>query len=339
MTIAVYVGSRANFGRLKCLLDEIIGRNLTLHIIEGSYKIPDEYRSFVKVNIDSAMLSDTNENMVRTVAITTLESIGYFKNNKPDFFIVHGDRFENLGPTIAASYMCIPIGHIEAGDKSGNIDDKVRNAITALADACFAISTEAEVNCMSTGKPTFLTGSPGIDLAKKFDEEEARAIDTKYYLVAYNPCPEDDFMELVEAVKELSKDELVFWVNPNIDPGNKALLKEIHKLEETHNIEFLKDIGPLGFMKLIDNCVVLIGNTSTGIKEGAYLGVPFLLVGDRQKGRKVAGNVVQCRCKKHEILSKINLCFDVGYVQSTYFGDGTASQKIMDIVERWVNNG
>jgi UDP-hydrolysing UDP-N-acetyl-D-glucosamine 2-epimerase len=339
MIIAVYVGSRANFGRLKCVLDEIIGREHILHIIEGSYKIPNEYRPFVKVTIDSAMMNDTNENMARTVSLTTLESIAYFKRCKPDFFLIHGDRFENLGPATAASYIGIPIGHIEAGDVSGNIDDKVRNAITALSDVCFAVSSAAEINCLTIGKPTFLTGSPGIDLVKKIDDEDIRPVQIKYYLVAYNPCPGENFGELIEAVKAISEEETVFWVNPNIDPGNKTLLKEIHKLENNYNVEFLKDIGPLGFLRLMKNCEVMLGNSSAGIKEGAYLGVPFLLIGNRQNGRKTAANTVRCRCNKFEILSKLQLCFTQNYEPSNYFGDGTASQKIIDVVERWVNNG
>jgi UDP-hydrolysing UDP-N-acetyl-D-glucosamine 2-epimerase len=335
MRIAVYVGSRANFGRLKCLLDEIIGRNHILDLIEGSFTIPDEYKQYVKVTIDSAMYNDTKANMGRTSAITTLEAISYFQSNKPDFYLVHGDRFENLGPTLAASYLSIPVGHIEAGDISGNIDNKIRYAITAMADLCFPISKKAAIRCEKMGKTFVCTGSPGIDLAKKVDEDGMFMSDKPYVLVVYNPCEQDDCMEFINAIKSISELSSVLWINPNADPGNKAILKEIHRLENTCDVEFLKDIGPQGFINLMNNCDLLIGNTSAGIKEGAFLGVPYLLVGDRQKGRDTTVNVIRAKCNRFEILSKFDRAKTLSFESRVDFGNGNASKLIVDAVERW----
>jgi UDP-N-acetylglucosamine 2-epimerase len=130
----------------------------------------------------------------------------------------------------------------------------------------------------------------------------------------------------------LSKDNRIIWVNPNIDPGYKSILKKVHSC---NNIEFVKDLNTSTFLKVLASCTALIGNTSAGIKEGAFLQVPYILVGDRQVGREVDVNVRRIDCSMVTILAAINSIASNKYrcYKETIFGYGYASDKAIRIIK------
>lgn len=333
--ILIWIGSRANYGRLYKLIEMLIAIGYEIGIIQGSYEIED-FKENVVLKLDNDMRNDTPENMVISSSIVA-QGVAHFIKSlkvKPRLAIVHADRFENLGFAYAMSYVSIPLLHTEGGEDSGNIDDKIRDAISALADYHCVTTKDSEITLRTKSlNNVYFTGSPAIDYVKSLRLSRNENTIGDYYLVLYNPCPEDNMMLFVKAIEELAKIHKIIWVNPNVDPGSKDILKYIHKL----NVEFVKNLRPHEYYKLLNGAKLLIGNTSSGIKEGAYLGVPYILVGNRQSNRETCSNVFLTDCDVDSIVKAV---IDVKNCTIEYcgkFGVGNASKNMVKVIEGIVN--
>lgn len=333
--VSIFVGSRANFFRLRSITEELINAKYDVEIIQGYFELP-EFQEYVKLKSDTLMYYDTEYNMVNTEALLSQQVSTFFRISRPDLAIVHGDRYETLGYAKASAYMNIPLCHLEAGDTSGNIDDKIRWAITALSDYHFSVSEESYNKLVKAGyNKVYNIGSPALDVVKQWmNKNEKRAYAFKYILVLYHPCAEDNFAEFFSAIQSL--DEAVIWVNPNVDPGNKKMLKVIHS-----RYTVTKNLSPHEFLNVLAHCKYMLGNSSAGIKEASFLGVPYILVGDRQKGREIDSNVITCKCKALDILSvteKVKDLKDLKVKPSNKFGCGDSGKKFIDILKGVIFN-
>jgi UDP-hydrolysing UDP-N-acetyl-D-glucosamine 2-epimerase len=269
------------------------------------------------------------------MALTTgilLQQVSHVLNEiKPDLVVVHGDRYEVLACATAASYMNIPILHTEGGEQTGCIDDKVRNAITALADYHCAVTMDATKRLYDlVGKieNIYTTGSPAIDAVLEADLEDDRT--EPYMLVLHHPntTSEESIEPLIDAIA-VHNDIKVVWVNPNVDAGSHDMLKKIHK----QNVEFQKDLSPSEYYRLLANAKVAIGNSSSFIKEGCFLGVPAVIIGDRQDRREHGDNVVFATNDTAEILLAISRAKKLNPKLSYKFGTGNAAQKIVEVIK------
>jgi UDP-hydrolysing UDP-N-acetyl-D-glucosamine 2-epimerase len=336
-TIYVFIGSRANLGRLTSLVNRLkADKDINVKLITGSYNVKAFPPEDVEFSIDGLLYHDTDNNMAQTVAIMTSNLSNYLSQHRPDAAIVHADRYENLAFAIACSYNNIPLIHTEGGEVSGNIDNKVRNAISSLADYHLVATERAKHRLSKMYTNVYNVGSPAIDYVTSIEAGlEYPLCLTHFILVLYHPCKEDDYIEFIEAVKELSKIDKIVWINPNADPGNIALLRKIRRLK---NIDFLVNLQPEVYYNYLYNCTLLLGNTSSGIKEGGYLGVPYVLVGDRQKHREVAANVIRVGCHKDMITKTVNTISVGRFKKTVMFGSGKASEKMHKIIKGILND-
>jgi UDP-hydrolysing UDP-N-acetyl-D-glucosamine 2-epimerase len=322
MKVCFFIGSRANWGRLKSVVAEMFKAHEVFIIIGASgYKLDIPYPHIILPN-----LIENNDCMSMAVTTGLLASqIAPFLNQlKPAVMVIHGDRYECLGAAMAASYMNIPLAHTEGGEKTGTIDDKVRNSITALSDIEFVVTKKSAYG-VGPYKVAHIVGSTALD-----GLQYSQFMDD-YAVILHHPNTADpeDITPLIEAVESLDMPKV--WVNPNVDAGSKAMLKKIHQLPD---VQFQKDLPPDQYISLIRKCRVLIGNTSSMIKEGAFLGIPSVLVGNRQMGRETGANVVHSPMSKDMILKMIYLQLKHGrYEQDLRFGDGHASEKIRKVLE------
>jgi UDP-hydrolysing UDP-N-acetyl-D-glucosamine 2-epimerase len=271
---------------------------------------------------------DSCASMAKTTSILTSDMATIFSNDKPDCVLIHADRYEMLAVAIAASYLNIPILHSEGFEDTGTIDDKVRYAISSLADIHFVTTRSALL------KSDFYHGVKGkahVVGSTALDGLTYTSFMGDYAVILHHPNTTDpeDITPLIEAVESLDMPKV--WVNPNVDAGSKTMLKKIHQLPD---VQFQKDLPPDKYINLIRKCRVLIGNTSSMIKEGAFLGIPSVLVGNRQMGRETGTNVVHSPMSKDVILEMIYLQLKHGrYEQDLRFGDGHASERIRKILE------
>jgi len=235
---------------------------------------------------------------------------------KPDLIILTGDRIETLCFCITASYMNIPIAHIQAGDKSGHIDDLARASIAKFSHLHFAPSIEACKRLKFWGedeKRIFLTGAPQLDdiqnqlknLNNNFEDKFFR----DYYLVIFHPVLnelESISQQISNLLKAINKSKInVKWIYPNNDMGYDKIYKKIIK-NRNKKIEIIPNYERSDFLKILKNSKGIIGNSSSGIIEAPSFKIPVINIGTRQKGRPQSHNIVNCNYSYIEILKKIN---------------------------------
>jgi GDP/UDP-N,N'-diacetylbacillosamine 2-epimerase (hydrolysing) len=229
------------------------------------------------------------------------------KKIEPELVILTGDRIETLAFCITCSYMNIPIAHVQAGDKSGHIDDLARSAIAKFAHIHFAPSKEACVRLKKWGeknKRIFFTGAPQLD-----DIKLKRCSSKKFYLVIFHPVLNEQnkikmqLNSLIDAITETNSN--VVWIYPNTDMGFNIIISRLKKMKNK-NIKLVSNLERSKFLKLLNKSSGIIGNSSSGIIEASMFKKPVINIGNRQNGRPQSINIVNTNYKKKNIIKKIN---------------------------------
>jgi len=367
--IAVVVTARPSYSRIKTVLSAIQEHaDLELQLVVAASALLDRYGSAVNYiekdgfNITAKVFNVLEgENLTaaaKTTGIGILELSTVFDNLKPDIVITVADRFETMATAIAASYMNIPLAHIQGGEVTGNIDEKVRHAITKLADYHFVASESAQERVIKLGedsKMVFNTGCPSIDLALEIRNSKTLPFDPyeKYGGVGAKPNLSNGYLVVMqhpvtteykdsrkhveatlEAIYKLNKPTLWFW--PNVDAGADGTSTGIRAFREQHNlpnVHFFKNMEGKDFLQLLKHSNCLIGNSSVGIRECAYLGVPVVNIGSRQNRRDRGGNSVDVDYSQKEIEEAITaIVKNDKIVSSSIYGDGKAGIKIAELL-------
>jgi len=299
-----------------------------------------------------ALEGDNRVVKAKTAGLGIVEFATMFNDLKPDLVVVRGDRFEVLSAATAAAYMNIPLAHIEGGDITGTLDESVRHAITKLAHLHIATNEAARERLLRMGedpRSVFNFGSPDVEVAETFARAENGASELAatgsgalvdpgedFVMVMYHPVWSEALEsgtlarrteELLAVVHSLGMQALWFW--PNADVGSEEIsrtLRVFHDQTGEHHIRFMRYLPPRSFISLLARARLLIGNSSAGIKECSYLGVPVVNIGTRQRGRQRAGNVLDVADESGAIRAAIEEQLAVGrYAPSElYRADGTA---------------
>jgi UDP-hydrolysing UDP-N-acetyl-D-glucosamine 2-epimerase len=299
-----------------------------------------------------ALEGDNRVVKAKTAGLGIVEFATMFNDLKPDLVVVRGDRFEVLSAATAAAYMNIPLAHIEGGDVTGTLDESVRHAITKLAHLHIATNEQARERLLRMGedpRAVFNFGSPDIEVARTFAREtegvrevgetgSGALIDASedFIMVMYHPVWSEAeergalarrTEELLGVVHALGIPALWFW--PNADLGSEEIshaLRVFHDQTHGHRLRFMRYLPPRSFISLLARSRLLVGNSSAGIKECSYLGVPVVNIGSRQRGRERAENVLDVEHESAAIRSAIEQQLAVGrYAPSElYHADGTA---------------
>ncbi len=319
--------------------------DVDLHIVLGGVVLSDKYASHTfnvrRIlendgfgNIHEAYFNVDGDHPIvkaKTIGLGIVEFSSILHDIQPDLMVVRGDRFEVLAAAVAAAYMNIPIAHIEGGDISGTLDESVRHAITKLAHIHFATNEPARERILRMGEDAryvFNFGSPDIEVilqAEKqgidtideaaFDQAGSGtqfSLDEKYVMVMYHPVNtelgslSENTKKLLSAVQRLDMPVVWFW--PNFDAGAEYISHELRMFKEktvNHKVKFLRYLPPRQFLSLLTKTECLIGNSSAGIKECSYLGIPVVNVGSRQNNRLRAENVLDCGNDSDEIYEVI----------------------------------
>jgi UDP-hydrolysing UDP-N-acetyl-D-glucosamine 2-epimerase len=263
-----------------------------------------------------------------------------------------------MATAVAASYMNIPVAHVQGGEVTGSIDEKVRHAVTKLADIHLVSTEKAKERVLRMGEEpqrVHVTGCPSIDLAAKvlerpeldFDPIERYGgvgdrIDPKagYLVVMQHPVTteyqqaRDHATETLFAVLELGLPVLWFW--PNVDAGSDGTSKAIRAFREQErpaNMHFFKNMAPTDFLRVLYNSRCLIGNSSVGIRESALLGIPVVNVGSRQAGRERGENVIDVGYSREEIVNAVHRHLQNGrYPHNPLYGNGQAGPSMADVL-------
>ena len=366
--VCVVITARPSYARIRSLLQAIRAHNtLDLQLVAAASALLDRYGSADKI-IESegftierrAYMIVEGENCVTCAKSTGLgvsELASVFNDLQPDFVVTIADRFETMATAIAASYMHIPLVHVQGGEVTGSIDEKVRHAITKLADIHCVSSQQAAQRVIKMGEQpeqVFITGCPSIDLAMRACEKNnlnlsgqnlggvGAQIDLNepYVIIMQHPVTSEysqaraHIEETLHAIQDSRLPALWFW--PNADAGSDGTSKGIRAFREknqTDHIHFIKNVPPEDFIQLLDKSQCIIGNSSAGIRESAFLGVPAVNIGSRQHGRDRAGNVIDVNYNAKQIQAALARQIAHGKYQSSHlYGNGSAGRRIADVI-------
>ena len=362
--ICVVVASRANYGRVKYLMKSIQAHpKLSLILIVGASALLDRFGNITEIikqdgftinrSIHYIIEGENPTTQAKSTGIGIVELASAFQDLKPDAVITVADRFETMATAIASTYMNIPLIHIQGGEVSGNIDDRVRHSITKLSDIHFVSTSNSAKRVIKMGEDpnyVFNFGCPSIDVLLQEDlsidnnimKHELGAgvpIDWNepYILMLQHPVTTSfgqgfyQVTKTLNALKNIPKlQKIVMW--PNVDAGSDDISKGIRHFREFNmkeNIYYYKNFSPENYARVLNNAICCVGNSSSFIREGAFLGVPAVIVGDRQEGREHGKNIIFSKYVSGEIEKKINFQIKKGrYISENIFGNGTAGQKI-----------
>ena len=364
--ISVVTGTRAEYGLLRSTLKKInSSEHLDLFLIVAGMHLSqkfgdtikeikqDGFKVYSKVNMIPK--GNSTFHMAKAVGLGTVKFAEIFHKLKPDINLVLGDRDEAFASTLAASHMNIPNAHIHGGDRSqAGIDEYNRHAITKLSNIHFAASRKSRDRIIKMGEnPSFVffTGSPGIDEIfsnnisdKKFLEKKynikfsGQEIILLYHSVTTQPhLSKQQISKILTSIKNINKTTIA--IAPNSDAGNEEIFNALNKLSiKSDWLKFYKSIPRSDYLGLLQNCGVLVGNSSSGIIEAGYFNIPVINIGIRQKNREKSSNVIDVekiisvniqksilqalKIKEKNLLTKDNI-----------YGNGKASQKIIKILE------
>ncbi len=367
--ICVVVTARPSYSRVKAALIAIQNhKNLELQLVIAGSALLGRYGNAVDfIEQDGFKIAEKvfmvleGENptaMAKTTGLGVMELANVFYNLQPDAVVTIADRFETIATSIAAAYQNISLVHLQGGAVTGNIDEKVRHANTKLADIHLVASDDAKKRVIKMGENpdmVFNTGCPSIDLAKavknnpKLDFDPIKKyggvgtnINWKagYIVVMQHPVTTEyasakkDIETTLQAIHELNMPTFWFW--PNVDAGSdgtSAGIRRFRELNRPDNIHFFKNMEPNDFLKLLVNSKCLIGNSSVGIRECAFLAVPTVNIGTRQNRRQRASNVVDVNYDKDEIKKALVERMYTNNIKSeNIYGNGISGKKIAEVL-------
>jgi len=320
--IAVTTGTRAEYGILRLVLDEIkISKKLELLlIVTGSHFSKkhgmtvneikaDGHKIAAKVDMIPKINSEFESTKILGSAIISFSKI--FKKLKPDINLILGDRDEMLASAMAAYHMNIPNAHIHGGDKSGGLDEYTRHAITKLSNIHFAATKKSAKRILQMGeKPEFIfhIGSPSIDEILKNKITKKTELEKKYkikitgneILLLQHPVTTElgetdiQIIETLNAVVKLKKRTII--IGSNLDPGNDIIFKNLIKFADRYDfIKFYPTLPRYDYLGFLKNCGVLVGNSSSGIIEASFFKKPVVNIGTRQQFRESGPNVINVK--------------------------------------------
>ena len=367
--VCVVVGSRANYGSIKSALRAIRAHaGLELQVVVGASALLDRYGSVVDIverdgfapaaRVFMLIEGETPTTMAKSTGLGLLELPTIFDQLKPDIVLTVGDRFETMATTLAATYMNIPLAHTMGGEVSGTIDESIRHAVTKFANIHFPACSEARDRIIKMGErpeDVHLVGCPRIDLvaelvaqhrngegAELFAEGVGDVVDLNqpFVMVSQHPVTseygdgERQIAATLDAVQDVGLPAIVFW--PNADAGSDDIARGIRKLRESQpqaRMHFFKNLPSESYLRLMIKTACLVGNSSSAIREGAFIGTPAVNVGSRQVMRQRGANIIDVPHDRGAIGDAIRRQVAHGpYVSEPIYGDGHAGQRIADVL-------
>lgn len=366
--ICIVLTVRGNYAKMKSIMKEIKNRsNCELQLVVGGAVILHKFGNPINIiEADGFEISEMVHflveggkpiTMAKSTGLAVVELSTVFENLRPDIVMAIADRFEALAVAVAASYMNIPVAHLEGGELSGSIDESIRHAITKLSHIHFVATQKSAERVIKMGEDpenVYVVGSPTIDLIRDinldldFDVFEKYAgvgvlvpvTKNNYIVVSQHPVTteyelaSEQIQETLHAINDINMPALWLW--PNMDAGTDEISKGIRMFREKYqprHIHFFKNFAFEDYAKLINNAAVLVGNTSSGIRESAYLGVPVVNIGTRQNHRERGENVIDVNYNRDEIKEAIKKQIAHGkYPSNHLYGDGHAGEKIAEIL-------
>lgn len=360
--ICVVLTARASYSRVKTVLTAIQAHpKLSLQIVVTGSALIDRFGNIlpqleaenlpVSAIIPNLLDVESDTAAAKTTGLAVVELATFFANYRPDVVVSVADRFETIATAIAAVNMNIPLAHIQGGEITGNIDDRIRNSISQLADLHFTATENARTRLIHMGllpHKVYYTGCPSIDLVYQHKSLDFNLYETyggvgsqpdlnaPYLMVLQHPVTTESahskwqIDNTLHAMAALNMPGIWFW--PNADPGTAGTARGIRTFREQHPdlpFHFFKNIESAHFIQLLRRCACFVGNSSVGIRECSALGIPAVNIGSRQNGRERGLNVTDCTPDTAAIIAAVRHQLAHGpFAPTTLYGKGNAGEQI-----------
>lgn len=369
MKVVAVIGSRANYGSFKKVLLEMRDdHDIDLVTVVGGSAVLDRYGNVARLmrkdglevaeEIFFHLDGENPMTMAKSTGIALIEIATVLGREKPNLVFTIGDRYETMATVLASAYMNIPLAHTMGGEVTGTIDESIRHAATKFATLHYVASEDARKRVIRLGERddrVFNVGCPRIDEVRTILEEEYDIrdelknlpgvgseldVDKPFVLLSYHPVTTEysqngaNMVEIFKALEQLDMQAVVLW--PNSDAGSDEVSRTIRQYRETHidRYRFCKNLKISTYVRLMSSCAVMLGNSSSAIREGAFIGTPAVNIGTRQRGRERGENVVDVDCQHKEIINAAFAQIAHGrYESNTVYGTGHAATQIIKSIK------
>lgn len=338
--ICILITNRTNYSKIKPILINLKRYNeISIKIVLSSSAIISKYGNLkdliyqdgfeIDLSIDSLLLNDKHSSMAISAGISMIQHANYFQNINVDFVLTVGDRFDMLTPVLAAKYMNIPVFHLQGGEKSGSIDDTIRNLISLSSEIHFVATESSKQNLIALGineNKIFNFGCTAVEYlintvdslsdinTIKLSSGKVINLDVinDYFIVLLHPDTtkgDIDISAVFTAIDQFQKKVFVFY--PNVDASNSVILSAIQKKINDSNYFIIKNLSIEDFGILMSKSSCFIGNSSSGIRESASFRIPFVNIGERQNLREQNNNTINCNSDMNSIYDAISTAISI----------------------------
>ena len=371
--IIVMTATRAEFGLLEPVLDKLTKTpELDIRIVATgmhlspefglTYREIEECGYIIDKKIEMQLSSDSTVAVAKTMGLTMISFADYFEDEKPDFILVAGDRYEAMAVAATAMVMRIPIIHLFGGETTeGAIDESIRHSITKMSSLHLTTTDAYRKRVIQLGEnpnTVFTVGGTGSENIKKqkllsleeleeqlsFDLHGLYVVCTFHSVSLEENSAEKQVKELLAACDAHRELKYVF-TKANSDADGRIINEEIENYCKSHdNARLYDSLGFLRYISAVKYSAFVLGNSSSGIMEVPSLGVPTVNIGDRERGRIRAESVIDCAPNCDSILAAMDKALTQEFkdfcktVKNPYEGDRSSEEIVKRIME-FASNG
>ena len=368
--ICVVTGTRAEFGLLRWLMEEIRSdSDLELQTIATGMHLAPEFGStfreieeagfLIDAKVEMLLSSDTSTAVTKSMGLGIIGFADAYERLAPDIIVLLGDRFEIFAAASAAMIAGIPIAHIHGGETTeGAFDEAIRHSITKMSHLHFTAAEEYRKRVIQLGEQperVFNVGGMGIDAIKQIKLLSRDALEKsldlqfgdKSLLITFHPVTLEgqassaqQMQELLTALEELTDTTLIFTM-PNADTGGRELSTMVSDFVQAHpNSKVFTSLGQLRYYSCLAQVDGVVGNSSSGLAEAPSFNIGTVDIGDRQKGRLKASSVISCEPRFSDIQKALRILYTEDFQSHLKdvvnpYGNGGASKAITEALRSY----
>jgi UDP-N-acetylglucosamine 2-epimerase (hydrolysing) len=351
--ILFLTGTRADFSKIKSLISILeTAPELEVFVFVTGMHLQEEY-GYTLIEIERCNFKNvhtfenhTHETTMDLTLAKTIEGLsGYCKEVQPDLIVVHGDRVETLAGAIVGSLNNILVAHIEGGELSGTVDELIRHSVSKLSHIHFVSNADAANRLVQMGElqsSIYTIGSPDVDimfsntLPELTVAKEYYQIDfEKYSIVMFHPVTteaneiEEYTTNFVAALQNDTHNYVVIY--PNNDLGSQQIIKKYQEFQGNPRFRVFPSLRFEYFLTLLKNAQFIIGNSSAGIREAPYYGIPIINIGTRQQNRDMHAEIINVDYDLNSISTALkNIDLQKSEKVISHFGDGTSATQFLN---------
>lgn len=355
--ILFLTGTRADFSKIKSLIQILDDRQdfevfvfvtgMHLQEVYGYTLIEIERCNFKNV---FTFKNHTHETTMDLTLAKTIEGLSaYCKDINPDMIVIHGDRVETLAGAIVGSLNNILVAHIEGGEISGTVDELIRHSVSKLSHIHFVSNKQAQKRLIQMGEikeSIFTIGSPDIDIMFS-DQLPELNVAKKYYQIDFEKYAIVMFHPVTTEIKQmqhyaqnfvatlLQDNHNYVIIFPNNDLGSQFVIDAYEKLKGNSRFRIFPSLRFEYFLTLLKNSQFIIGNSSAGVREAPYYGIPIINIGTRQQNRAIHADIINRDYSEKGIKEALSI-IDSHKVKSVEddFGQGNSNELFLQCLQK-----